>query len=1105
MRFRCVSRFLILFLLSLCLSVAPLIAEPSGSRPNIIFILCDDLGYGDLGVLFQSTKSGKRHLTPNLDTLASEGIILNQHYCPAPVCAPSRASLLLGVHQGHVNIRDNQFDKALEDNHTLGTTLQEAGYATALIGKYGMQGSGSSPAAWAAYPTKRGFDTFFGYVRHGDGHTHYPAHVTDSRGTKELYDQDQQISDDLEGCYTADLFTARAKKQIIDHSTNNPAQPFFIYLAYDTPHAALQLPATNYPAGGGLTGGLVWNGTPSNMINTANGAIDSYRHPDYTTAVGDAWTDVEERFATSVRRIDDGVGDIIQTLKDLNIDTNTVVVFSSDNGPHNESYLSANYAPTSFDSYGMFEGIKRDTLEGGVRMPTLARWPGVIPAGSTNNSPSQFHDWMPTFCDVAGLPGPARSDGVSLVPVLTGVETNARGMVYIEYENGSSTPNYGDFSNHKGEARGEMQVIHMDGYKGIRRNISTHSDVFEVYDINTDFSESLNLASSSSYFVELQERMKNRVLQIRRPNSTATRPYDNEYVPSSGAGGSNGLAYAVYEGDWPWVPLFDDLTAATTGTAATIDLSVRTRDDDVGVAYSGYVGVPSDGDYTFFLTSDSGALLRIHEATVIDDDFNHDGTEQSGAIRLQRGLHPISIAYVHTNGSHALDVQYSGPSISKQTIPASAFYLTATGRVTTAATNGYTWGGAGSRTTPETWDSASNADSTHWNNASAPTLDGPSITIPAGGLSMTGAFTLSSTGRVTMTGGYLRRANAGIEVGGSALFDLQNGYVDAQFIKPMGSGTLRIGGGFVELTGANEPLATASTGYLDFTGDSGVFSLPYKNSAYFDGKLSAGRIRIDGQTVAGTGSVNAINGRYFDNDIDTAYVLVEAESYREQVMLGTNPLVYAMCDEGGDGGYLLDSSGRGNHADSVTGGTFGQPGVISNGVAFAGAGSVVLGTSLNPGINDFSIELFLNVKTLSTDAQVVVAQKDGSGTGRSVLTVGNTGALSSFLAGKSTLSGVTLASNRWYHVVMTVDENGANDVIAYYVDGAVTPGGGTANIGSANGAWVLGAHKDQGMQFFTGALDEFAFYDRVLTPEEVYAHYRASPLATPPGMIFIVR
>ncbi|MDA0768534.1 MAG: sulfatase-like hydrolase/transferase [Verrucomicrobia bacterium] len=397
------------FLPALLLAVSASALQP----PNVLFILCDDLGYGDLGVLHQNAVAGtKKHATPNLDALAAAGIQLRSHYCGAPVCAPSRASLLTGLHQGHATIRDNQFDVALETNHNLATVLKQAGYATAAVGKWGLQGTGSSPSAWSAYPTKRGFDFFFGYVRHKDGHSQYPFHSTYDpdgsgtlvRGPMEVYEQNLMVRDDLAKCYTTDLFTARAKKWIIDHRAAAPAQPFFLYLAYSTPHAALHIPTTAYPPGGGLSGGVQWLGTPGAMINTATGTIDSFIHPNYA---GQAWTSNEKRFATSVRRIDDCVGDLRQTLADLGIAGDTLVVFTSDNGPHHESFFNAAYEANSFDSFGPFDGTKRDLWEGGVRVPVLACWPAAIPPGRVSHRPSQFHDWLPTLAEAAGLSPPA--------------------------------------------------------------------------------------------------------------------------------------------------------------------------------------------------------------------------------------------------------------------------------------------------------------------------------------------------------------------------------------------------------------------------------------------------------------------------------------------------------------------------------------------------------------------------------------------------------------------------------------------------------------------------------------------------------------------------
>ncbi|MEM0926287.1 MAG: sulfatase-like hydrolase/transferase, partial [Planctomycetota bacterium] len=220
-------------------------SEAGASQPNVIFILLDDMGWGDFGVLHQnSIVDRKRHQTPFLDQMANEGMQLRSHYCPAPVCAPSRASLLSGVHQGHAEVRDNQFDKALADNHTLATVMKAAGYKTWLVGKYGLQGKPlvdnqpEDAKTWPAYPTRRGFDEFYGYVRHRDGHGHYPADEWLSgdseshRSPKQVWHNDQEVSGGLAGCYTTDLFAARSKDWIIKHARGeNPEQPFFLYLA----------------------------------------------------------------------------------------------------------------------------------------------------------------------------------------------------------------------------------------------------------------------------------------------------------------------------------------------------------------------------------------------------------------------------------------------------------------------------------------------------------------------------------------------------------------------------------------------------------------------------------------------------------------------------------------------------------------------------------------------------------------------------------------------------------------------------------------------------------------------------------------------------------
>ena len=672
------------FIKSATAAAASLASWPSPSRaaeaprPNIVFILCDDLGFGDIGATYQNQRAALHDRgvpffsTPNIDTLAKEGAMLTQHYSGAPVCAPSRTSLLSGLTQGHANVRDNEFDKALADSHTLGTVLQQAGYATAAIGKWGLQGgdwqnpqnkspSIDAPAAqktatyqtWNAFPTKRGFDYFFGYVRHQDGHFHYPK-----EDGREVWQNDREIASDLDKCYTTDLWTAQTKKWITDQTKTNPANPFFVYLAYDTPHAKLQNPPCPYPAGGGLTGGVQWTGKPHAMLNTATGTVDSDMFPDYATATWDhdhdpatpevPWPDVQQRYANDVRRIDSGVGDILQLLKDLKIDDNTLVIFTSDNGPSIESYLDKEpYAPTFFRGYGPFDGIKRDTLEGGMREPTLARWPKMIPAGRLATQPSGQWDWLATFAEAAGVPAPAASDGVSLLPSLTGRGNQRASTIYLEYFQNQNTPNFADFNPaHRGRKRGQMQNIFLHGYMGVRYNVKSANDDFEIYDLASDQQEVHNLAKD---LVHLQSAMKARVLQVRVPNASTPRPYDNTPVPpvAMTPKGAPGLTYSTFTGVWPWLPDFRTLTPTKRGHTKMIGLAMPTGNKPFGISFEGYFYAAQPSEYTFTLGSDTGAMLFLHDIRLIAEPLKGAAGTFTGTVRLNTGWHPIRLYYRH--------------------------------------------------------------------------------------------------------------------------------------------------------------------------------------------------------------------------------------------------------------------------------------------------------------------------------------------------------------------------------------------------------------------------------------------------------------------------
>lgn len=698
------SSLLLLAATALLSSAAWGAEPPPAAKPNVIFILCDDMGWGDVGVFYQNGRAAAglpAERTPQLDAMAAAGARFTSQYSGAPVCAPSRASILAGLDQGHSNVRDNQFDKAIADNHTLGTVMKAAGYATAAIGKWGLQGmaAGGKAPNWPAHPERRGFDYYYGYMRHRDGHEHYPKEgvwydttiqkdpkqedgtIFYGRG-KQVWDGYNEVSDGLDKCYTTDLFTARAKKWIVDQRTSHPEQPFFMYLAFDTPHAVLELPTQAYPAGGGLRGGLQWLGTPHHMINTASGTVDSYTYPEYLSARyhGKPWPEVNRRYASSVRRIDDCVGDLLQLLRDLKIDQNTLVVFTSDNGPSIESYLPWKVSPQYFGGYGPFDGIKRDCWEGGMREPSIAWWPGHIAGGKVIDAPSGLWDWLPTFTAAAGLPAPARADGVSLLPELTGQGAEpARDFLYFEYMQKGRTPDFPEFEpNHRNRLRNQMQAIREGDLLGVRYDVKSADDPFEIYDVAHDPKEAHNLAGEQGY-AAWQARFKTQVIQARQPEADAPRPYDRvpmAAVPESGT--QPGLEWRTFTGDFPWVPDFGALTAKRSGTADQLSDAASQLHEDQGLEITALLRVPTDGEYHFYLTADSGAFLRVHAASVIDADFGYiPGTERTGQVRLKAGWHPVRLSYEHRgNAPVRLDLAWSGPGIAKSAIPSANWHTT---------------------------------------------------------------------------------------------------------------------------------------------------------------------------------------------------------------------------------------------------------------------------------------------------------------------------------------------------------------------------------------------------------------------------------------------
>ena len=389
-----------------CLSASVWAAE----RPNVIFVLTDDLGYGDVGWAFQQKRQAgeARIFTPNLDRLAAEGVTLTDHYCAAPVCAPSRGSILTGVKQDRCSVHDNMFDHPITEPETIGTVMRQGGYRTLAIGKWGVGGGGESGKPVTAHPLDKGFDFYYGFMDHLAGHTYYHFDGYLKRAYMGVWEGREKATGPATGVYSTDLFVARAKKEIEASVKEHPGEPFFLYLAINTIHGSgrndaslqnthpLHVPGRPYPEAG-----VSWPLDPEPLADR-NTWID----PRYRSLSNENM----RRYATGISRLDDAMGDLMRHLEKLGADRNTIVIFTSDNGPTDEYGTDTRF----FQSTGPFDGMKRDVYEGGMRVPTFVWKKGGFDKGKTDPSPSISYDWMPTLAEIAGVPVPAQCDGVSL-------------------------------------------------------------------------------------------------------------------------------------------------------------------------------------------------------------------------------------------------------------------------------------------------------------------------------------------------------------------------------------------------------------------------------------------------------------------------------------------------------------------------------------------------------------------------------------------------------------------------------------------------------------------------------------------------------------------
>ncbi|MCA1901921.1 MAG: arylsulfatase [Candidatus Hydrogenedens sp.] len=425
---------------SICLNLAlhkTMYGEGDSEKPNFIIILADDLGYGDIGCYGQ-----EQILTPNIDRLAKEGMLFTDGYAGSTVCAPSRCCLMTGYHTGHARVRGNGAVPLAPEDVTIAEVLKSQGYKTALIGKWGL-----GEAETSGIPVLQGFDEFYGYLNQVHAHNYYPDFLW--RGTEKVKIEGNVLSDTPGVCakceqYSHDLFTQEA----INFITKNKDTSFFLYLAFTIPHANNEL--------GNVTG---------NGMEVPNDEPYSDR----------PWPQQQKNHAGMITRLDDSVGKIMALLKELGLDQKTVVLFSSDNGPHKEGGAD----PEFFKSSGPFKGYKRALYDGGIRVPFIVRWKDKITAGSKCDVPCAFWDVLPTFAELAGAQVPKGIDGISLVPLLYGQDNSA-------FKN---RPLYWEFYE-----QGFKQAMRIDNWKLVKNSMDSPP---ELYDLNVDKGETNNLASTN--------------------------------------------------------------------------------------------------------------------------------------------------------------------------------------------------------------------------------------------------------------------------------------------------------------------------------------------------------------------------------------------------------------------------------------------------------------------------------------------------------------------------------------------------------------------------------------------------------------------------------
>jgi len=426
--------------------------------------MADDLGYGDLGCYGQATIA-----TPRLDRMAREGMRFRQFYAGCTVCAPSRSVLMTGQHMGHTHVRGNaggemSIQTLRDEDVTVAEVLKSSGYATALCGKWGL--GDELPGAEAGLPIRQGFDYFFGYLNQVHAHNYYPEFLWRNRERVPLRNTVVKMDKKPNGGFVGGYATKRLDyshdlvvDEALDFINRHHDRPFFLYVPITIPHANNE----------GTRG-------------TGNGQ----EVPDFGRYADQPWPEQDKGQAAMITRMDGDVGRLLDRLAELQIDEKTVVMFTSDNGPHDEG----GHSPERFDPNGPVRGMKRDLYEGGIRVPLIVRWPGTTPADSISDHVAYFGDLMATAAQLAGTKPPADIDSISFVPTITGHPDEQQEHRYL----------YWEFYE-----RGGKQAVRHGRWKAIRMPMFTGTT--ELYDVSEDLGEAHNIADQHPDVVRELEAM----------------------------------------------------------------------------------------------------------------------------------------------------------------------------------------------------------------------------------------------------------------------------------------------------------------------------------------------------------------------------------------------------------------------------------------------------------------------------------------------------------------------------------------------------------------------------------------------------------------------